>query len=63
MTIDESQSRSIGINETSQFNLAVDRYAVQLSDVADNCSVSPSTLVIQVLGGTTVDGLFEITCS
>ncbi len=63
LVIDESRTQSVGTNETVQFSLVVDRYSVQLNDVADNCSVSPNPLVIQVLAGITTDGLFEITCS
>ena len=63
LVVDEAHTVSIGINETSEFNLVADRYDVHLQDIASNCSASPNPLIIQVFRDQTSEGLIEVTCT
>ena len=43
--------------------LSVNRYDINLTNVAGNCSVSVNPLIVTIVADVTIDGVFEVTCS
>ncbi|UCG86412.1 MAG: hypothetical protein JSW71_21335 [Gemmatimonadota bacterium] len=64
VVVDGSYSRSIGINGSVTFsNVAVGNHAVQLSDLADNCTVGQNPRTVDVPAEATAETTFDVTCT
>jgi hypothetical protein len=63
-SIDGGQDRAIGVDDSETVSdLAPGEYTVQLSGVAENCSVADASEEVTVAGGATASVAFEITCT
>ncbi len=62
--IDEGRSEAIEINASLVIGaLLVNRYDINLTNVAGNCSVDVNPLIFTIIADVTIDGVFEVTCS
>src|SRR5439155_55779 len=64
VTVDEGQSRAIGINNTVTISgLSPGNHSVQLNGLAQNCSVSSNPRTVSITAGSTTMTTFTVSCA
>src|SRR5206468_2250745 len=64
VVVDGSQSQAIGINSSVTFSgLSTGNHSVQLSGLAQNCTVSSNPRTVSITAGTTTATTFSVSCT